>query len=471
MEFSVLRRKYTELCYESYTSRLQPEGLELSFHYRLTAADGGSIAFVHSIRYQLMEGGKTVLLPLAAERLKELENLIFQIGLAETINYWKLACPPRLRLACGRLRPEAAAFWQKLYYNGLGEFIYINGIHRLTPAVTPENWLEIVSAGSQPLPPVSGQDLCGTLIPVGGGKDSVVSLELLRPEAADNLPFVMSAPQAAYDCIAIAGYDRYLQAERRLDPQLLRLNSEGYLNGHVPFSAILAFIAALGAALTHKRYIALSNEKSANEPSVPGTMFNHQYSKTVEFERDFTAYFKGIMPGIKYFSLLRPLYEIEIGQAFAGYPAYHSVFRSCNRGKKTNVWCGHCPKCLFVYIILSPYLEREKLKQIFGRDLLADEELWPVLRELLGLAETKPFECVGTIWEVRYALAKAASRYGYSIGGADTPALIEAFLKADLPPAKPDENYEAGDCLPEQFRGRVERLHELHFRPTASQFA
>ena len=91
MEFSVLRRKYTELCYESYTSRLQPEGLELSFHYRLTAADGGSIAFVHSIRYQLMEGGKTVLLPLAAERLKELENLIFQIGLAETINYWKLA--------------------------------------------------------------------------------------------------------------------------------------------------------------------------------------------------------------------------------------------------------------------------------------------------------------------------------------------------------------------------------------------
>lgn len=457
MDFAALRRKYTELCYESYASRLLPEGLELSFSYRLTAAEGESISFQHTICYQLMEERKSVPLPLPADRLKELENLIFQIGLAETINYWKLACPPRLRIACGYLRQEEVAFWQKLYYNGLGEFIYVNGIHRMTPLVTPENWLEIVSTG-QALSPVSGWDLHGTLIPVGGGKDSVVSLELLRPEAADNLPFVMSAPQAAYDCMAVAGYHRYLQAERRLDPQLLRLNAAGYLNGHVPFSAILAFIAALGAALTHKRYIALSNEKSANEPSVPGTMFNHQYSKTVEFERDFTAYFKGIMPELKYFSLLRPLYEIEIGKAFAEYPAYHSVFRSCNRGKKTNAWCGHCPKCLFVYIILSPYIEREKLKQIFGQDLLADEQLRPVLRELLGLAETKPFECVGTIWEVRYALAETAARYGYQIGGADTPALAAEFLQADLPPVKPDDNYESGDCLPEELRRRAERL-------------
>ena len=457
MDFAALRRKYTELCYESYASRLLPEGLELSFSYRLTAAEGESISFQHTICYQLMEERKSVPLPLPADRLKELENLIFQIGLAETINYWKLACPPRLRITCGGLRPEETAFWQKLYYNGLGEFIYVNGIHRMTPLVTPENWLEIVSTG-QALSPVSGWDLHGTLIPVGGGKDSVVSLELLRPEAADNLPFVMSAPQAAYDCMAVAGYHRYLQAERRLDPQLLRLNAAGYLNGHVPFSAILAFIAALGAALTHKRYIALSNEKSANEPSVPGTMFNHQYSKTVEFERDFTAYFKDIMPELKYFSLLRPLYEIEIGKAFAEYPAYHFVFRSCNRGKKTNAWCGHCPKCLFVYIILSPYIEREKLKQIFGQDLLADEQLRPVLRELLGLAETKPFECVGTIWEVRYALAETAARYGYQIGGADTPALAAEFLQADLPPAKPDDNYESGDCLPEELRRRAERL-------------
>lgn len=457
MDFAALRRKYTELCYESYASRLLPEGLELSFSYRLTAAEGESISFQHTICYQLMEERKSVPLPLPADRLKELENLIFQIGLAETINYWKLACPPRLRIACGYLRQEEVAFWQKLYYNGLGEFIYVNGIHRMTPLVTPENWLEIVSTG-QALSPVSGWDLHGTLIPVGGGKDSVVSLELLRPEAADNLPFVMSAPQAAYDCMAVAGYHRYLQAERRLDPQLLRLNAAGYLNGHVPFSAILAFIAALGAALTHKRYIALSNEKSANEPSVPGTMFNHQYSKTVEFERDFTAYFKGIMPELKYFSLLRPLYEIEIGKAFAEYPAYYFVFRSCNRGKKTNAWCGHCPKCLFVYIILSPYIEREKLKQIFGQDLLADEQLRPVLRELLGLAETKPFECVGTIWEVRYALAETAARYGYQIGGADTPALAAEFLQADLPPAKPDDNYESGDCLPEELRRRAERL-------------
>lgn len=453
MDFIELRQKYKALRYDSYHCDWQADGPSFRFLYSLIGVDGNTIRFEHKLSYQLWQKGKLVSLTKSKADQFDLENFIFQIGLAETINYWKLACPAQLVIACGWLTKDQVAFWKKLYYNGLGEFIYLNGIHRLEPAVSLENLVDIVSLGQSRLPLVQARALTGTLIPVGGGKDSVVSLELLKVEADKNLPFVMSPPQAAYDCIAVAGYDRYLLASRQLDPKIVAMNQAGFLNGHVPFSAILAFIAALGAALTGKRYIALSNEKSANEPSVVGTTFNHQYSKTLEFEKDFTAYFQRyVMDQIEYFSLLRPLYEIDIAQAFASYEAYHPVFRSCNRGKKTNSWCGQCSKCLFVYIMLSPYIAKDKLQAIFGKDLLDDPDLSPILWELIGLADNKPFECVGTIWEVVYALDQTVGNYHYQPDGPDTPALIKAFLGAALPPSQPDQNYEAGDCIPAHFK-------------------
>lgn len=458
MDFISLRQKYTELRYESYECHWQTENPEFIFRYTLVDKDGENISFRHRIDYRLLSEGQSLPFSLTSEKQKDLDNFVFQIGMAETINYWKLACPQKLVIACGCLSEEDVAFWKKLYYNGLGEFIYLNGIYRLTPPVTADNLLEIICTGQTKPALVVGKDYDGTLIPVGGGKDSVVTLEVLRARREQNLPFVMSPPQAAYDCIAVAGYKEYLLATRTLDAKILEMNKAGYLNGHVPFSAILAFIAALGAALTGKRYIALSNEKSANEPSVPGTTFNHQYSKTLEFERDFTAYFqRNVMKEIEYFSLLRPLYETEIGRAFAKYQAYHSVFRSCNRGKKTNEWCGKCSKCLFVYIILSPYIERERLRAIFGCDMLRDSDLIPILRELAGMAETKPFECVGTVWEVRLSLEEIADKYGYTVDDENTPVLVREFLEAKLPHGKPDENYENGDYVPAEFKTMLDK--------------
>lgn len=451
MNFKELREKYLELCFESYQIEQKQDSLLLTFHYTLKE-ESGKIDFSHQLIYEYKKQGENQAFALEKNRIEELENFVFQIGVAESISYWKLACPKTLRIACGYLNEEQIAFWKKLYYNGLGEFIYLNRIHLEEPAVTEENLVEIVCEGNA-LPCVSGAEYHGTLIPVGGGKDSVMTLELLQDSAEDNLPFVMSPPQAAYDCIAVAGYEHYLLVTRKLDAQIIQMNSQGYLNGHVPFSAILAFIAALGAALTGKKYIALSNEKSANEPSVVGTNFNHQYSKTLEFERDFTDYFQSyVMEGIAYFSLLRPLYEIEIAKAFARYEAYHEVFRSCNRGKKTNDWCGSCSKCLFVYIMLSPYIERRRLAEIFGKDLYQDESLAPILLELLGLTESKPFECVGTIWEVRYALAETVEKYGYGKENAETPALIKLFLEQGELSAVPQDNYETGHLVPKEFQ-------------------
>ena len=245
------------------------------------------------------------------------------------------------------------------------------------------------------------------LVPVGGGKDSVVTLECLR-DAMPVTPLIVNPRGATLNCVRTAGYkdDDFIVINRTLDPTMLQLNAEGYLNGHTPFSALLAFISILVAFGSRSRYIALSNENSANESTVPGTNINHQYSKSIEFERDFRNYVaENLSKEVQYFSFLRPLSELQIAKLFSQCEAYHPVFRSCNVGSKTDAWCGHCPKCLFTWIILSPFLSREKLVAIFGKDLMADESLRPILEELNGTAAVKPFECVGTVEEVRACLA------------------------------------------------------------------
>ena len=242
-----------------------------------------------------------------------------------------------------------------------------------------------------------------TLIPVGGGKDSVVTLEMLRDEMPV-IPLIVNPRGATIDCVKAAGYtmDDVAVINRTLDPTMLRLNQEGFLNGHTPFSALLAFISILIGFGTGSKYIALSNESSANESTVPGTDINHQYSKSIEFERDFREYVAmHLNEEIQYFSFLRPLSEMQIASFFSRCEAYHGVFKSCNAGSKTDSWCGKCPKCLFTWIILSPFLSKEKLTAIFGKDLMADASLQPIFEELNGTAAVKPFECVGTVEEVR----------------------------------------------------------------------
>ena len=332
--------------------------------------------------------------------------------MTELVSYWKIACPKRVVVKPFALTESQKAFWKKLYYNGLGEFLYLNGI-----TVAEEDLMEIES----PLLPMSfpqrmceGMESMGcihfkeqTLVPVGGGKDSVVTLECLRNQMPVT-PLIVNPRGATLNCVKTAGYkeDDFIVINRTLDPTMLQLNAEGYLNGHTPFSALLAFISVLVAFGSRSKYIALSNENSANESTVPGTNINHQYSKSIEFERDFRNYVaENLSKEVQYFSFLRPLSELQIAKLFSQCEAYHPVFRSCNVGSKTDSWCGHCPKCLFTWIILSPFLSREKLTAIFGKDLMADASLQPILEELSGTAAVKPFECVGTVEEVRACLA------------------------------------------------------------------
>ena len=351
---------------------------------------------------------------------EQLEYLAFQIGMTELVSYWKIACPKKVVVKPFALTESQIRFWKKLYYNGLGEFMYLNGV-----SVSEAELMEIVMLPQLPMSfqggIVRGKESMGsvqfreqTLVPIGGGKDSVVTLECLRNEMPI-IPMIVNPRGATLNCVKTVGYkdDEFIVINRTLDPTMLKLNAEGYLNGHTPFSALLAFISILVAFGSHSKYIALSNENSANESTVPGTNINHQYSKSIEFERDFRNYVaENINKEVQYFSFLRPLSELQIASLFAQCEAYHPVFRSCNVGSKTDSWCGHCPKCLFTWIILSPFLSHDKLVAIFGKDLMADTSLQPILEELNGTAPVKPFECVGTVEEVRACLKAAGISTG-----------------------------------------------------------
>ena len=327
----------------------------------------------------------------------QLDVILFNIGMIELISYWKLACPKRVYIQPFKLDDNQIRWWKKLYFNGLGEFFYLNGIKE-----NVNDFMEIINESEKSCDKINIQLKESTLVPVGGGKDSVVTLELLKNKMPI-IPLIINPRGATTECVSTAGFSEEQVAviKRTLDPTMLKMNNEGFLNGHTPFSAMLAFYTLLIGFLTNSKYIALSNESSANEPTVPDTEVNHQYSKSVAFENDFRNYVNEyISSDIQYFSFLRPINELQIASLFAKNKDYYKVFKSCNVGSKTDSWCGKCPKCLFTYIIMSPFISEEELKDIFGKNLLNDNDLLPILKQLKGETEVKPFECVGTIEEV-----------------------------------------------------------------------
>ena len=404
-KYDALRVRYPEFVYEAYHYEVADEGLRLWFDFRMGEWEFHPSALVE--RRPFLDFGTD-----------GLDDIVFNIGMVELVSYWKCACPPTVRVLCGSLTDGQAAFWRKLYWNGLGEFYYTNGISE-----TPEKFMEIENLklkieNSLPQPDDFQFSILNSqfyLVPVGGGKDSVVTLELLCRAGKAIRPLIMNPRGATVECARVAGFplEEVLVIHRTIDPTLLALNAKGYLNGHTPFSAMLAFYTLLASRLSGVPNVALSNESSANESTVMGSYVNHQYSKSLEFEDDFRAYVAGHWPLVtyNYFSFLRPLSELQIAMLFSRFTQYHDVFRSCNVGSKQDVWCGHCAKCLFAYIILSPFLAPERLNAIFGKSMLDDEILLHEFMQLVGEAETKPFECVGTVGEVRQALAMAVDRW------------------------------------------------------------
>jgi hypothetical protein len=363
---------------------------------------------------------ETVQFPLSGDVPDHFYRVLELLHVVAGVSYYKIGAPPRIE-APATVPAEAAALFTAVYSDGLAEYAYRNDL----PYVLD---MTIDVPGSAPAAaPVDNADR-RPLSPVGGGKDSIVTLEVLRGAGLDPVPFSVN-PNRVIQAVNAASGLPALAARRLLDPRLFDLNAAGARNGHIPVTAINSLIAIATAALHGLGPVVMSNERSASDPNLiwSGHEINHQWSKGIAAEGHLraavTAHAGLTEP---YFSLLRSLSELDIARLFARYTRYDDVVTSCNRAFKlhdpTARWCGDCPKCRFVFLALAPFMPRERLAHIFGRDLLADPAQIPGYLELLGIDAHKPFECVGEVEESLVALSML-----------DEPGPVGAALRSAVP--------------------------------------
>jgi len=447
MKYEVLRKKYPKFVYQKYSYQISDKNLEIFFDFRIEP----NIFFQPKVvienvkESQIKSLGKGVL-----------DNLVFNLGLIELLSYWKTTSAPEIEIKAGTLNEEQIRWWKDLIINGMGQFFYENKINFLKP-----NFLKFNVKTKDFVTNVTRKDFVTlkkrVLIPIGGGKDSVLTLELLKSAGKDIRCFSLKPTNATQKIMNIAGCKKPIVVRRKIDEKLLELNRQGFLNGHTPFSAYLAFLSVLCAVIFNYKFIAFSNERSSNEGNLKylGRNINHQWSKSFEFEKKFREYLKKYLTphqknggGLEYFSFLRPLYEIQIAKLFSKYPKYFNAFLSCNEAFKTasgtklptKKWCGKCPKCLFVFASLYPLVETKKLIKIFRKNLFEDPEgiplsagsygaskkLLPIMRQLIGEEKFKPFECVGTKKESLIAFYLSWKKYRGQTS-ANLPFLLEYF--------------------------------------------
>lgn len=370
----------------------QRSGNALTLRYAAVAGDADAYVFAERIAIP----GELPDTPVVA-------GLVRLLSLAASLSYYKAFAPVPFAVPSGLTEVERR-FIAELIAGGLGEFAVVNDLAEVLEPEIDAPTLAAVPSGS------AGAAPRRALVAVGGGKDSIVSIEALKAAGIDATAFGIN-PRRPIERTAEVAELALERASRRIDPLLLRLNAEGAPNGHVPVTAINSIIALLAAVAGGHDTVVFSNEASASYGNQrwAGHDINHQWSKSSFFEGLLRESVPEGSP--EYVSLLRPLTELRIARAFARHTAYHRVFTSCNRAFTMSAasdasWCGECPKCRFVSLILAPFLPREELLAIFGgRDLFAEPEQREGYLELLGVDGLfKPFECVGEPDECRVAL-------------------------------------------------------------------
>jgi hypothetical protein len=418
MDKDNLSKKYPQFIFDKYEYALVAGDLVINFYFSCATHDFKTTVTVKQID---LERFKTL-------NENVLKNLIFNLGLTEIPTYWKAFASPEIIINAGGLSPEQVLWWEELFIKGMGQYFYENKID-----FTVQDILRIKSTGSEVYSYFEDKDLSGILIPVGGGKDSAVSLELLK-NINNSAVFLLNPIKASLEMVKVSGINKAIVFKREIDPKLIELNKQGFLNGHTPFSSVIAFETILAGYLFGIKEVAISNERSSDEENTEylGFKINHQYSKTLEFENKFRDYVQKYLLNVNYFSFLRPLYDLQIAKLFSRMPQYFGIFLSCNIGQKNNAWCGNCSKCLSTYILLKPFLEAEELKNIFGSDLTQKPELKNTLEELINDDLVKPFECVGTREELRQALSGEVKLINEWNMKNNLPAAYEEIIKREI---------------------------------------
>ena len=367
---------------------------------------------------------------LTAERRVAFEAALRLLHLIAGVSYYKAAVPGAIAVAGGTPDAATAELLDTLYLHGLAEFAYRNGLDLRGRIRFPRAATTAAPAPALGLPRRA-------LVPIGGGKDSLVAVEALKAIGADATAVWIGTSPLIAACAARTGLPT-LNIAREIAPGLFELNRRGAWNGHIPVTAINSAILVCAAILHGFDAIAFANERSASSATLEyaGQQVNHQWSKGWDFERALADHVRShIAADLDYCSLLRPFSELAVTRAFArSGAAYFELFSSCNRNfrilgpKPADRWCGQCPKCHFVFLALAPFLPKPRLLAIFGRNLLDDDTQAGGFDALLEYRNHKPFECVGEGAEARAAMAVLAARPEWC-----EDALIARFRREILP--------------------------------------
>ncbi|MCX7513008.1 UDP-N-acetyl-alpha-D-muramoyl-L-alanyl-L-glutamate epimerase [Frateuria sp. STR12] len=375
--------------------------------------------------------------PLPAERRQAFDAALKLLHLVAGVSYYKAGVPPRIEVE--PLDGQTADLCEALYLHGLAEFAYRNGLDLRGRIAFPRSAPLRSEAPLVRKAPVL--DLPErTLIPIGGGKDSLVAVEAIKAIGGEATAVWIGNSPLIAACAERTGLPT-LNIQRELSPVLFELNRLGAWNGHIPVTAVNSAILAVAAILYGYDSIAFANERSASAATLEyeGQQVNHQWSKGFAFEAMLSEWLHShVAADLDYCSLLRPYSELAITRAFARLTPYFDAFSSCNRNfrilgpRPVDRWCGQCPKCHFVFLALAPFLPKPRLLSIFGRNLLDDESQAAGFDALLEYQDHKPFECVGEGAEARAAMHALSQRPEWQ-----EDALVARFIREILPQLDP----------------------------------
>lgn len=333
--------------------------------------------------------------------------------------------------------PGMEGFLSDLYIQGLAEFGHLNGLD----VAAQVRFRTARGAASRPGRVKRLEFPNRALVAMGGGKDSLVALDLVRRAGIEAVPVCVGNSSLIQDTVRAADLP-LLQLRRELAPGLMMMNRAGAWNGHVPVTAINSAILLCAALLYGYRFVVFANERSADEATLEtddGREINHQYSKSFAFEasfREMTS--QSVGAGLEYFSILRPFSELGIVQRFSQLTTFHGVFSSCNRNfhldgpRVSGRWCRDCPKCRFAALSLALFLTPREVVSIQGGELLDDLTQLNGFRELCRLGRDKPFECVGEAGESRAAMLALTGRPAWQ-QHAVVRALQPELRRVDVP--------------------------------------
>lgn len=323
-----------------------------------------------------------------------------------------------------------------------------------------------VAAHAEPV--CRDRDAGEVLLFCGGGKDSLVSMKLLERAEIPFASFAYASSVYGPARPQLRLIDGLLQhgAPRRRHQQLVQddffdapvLELYGAATGvktitaaETPSSLFATLPLLLSQGYSHA---VLGHEASANRGNLiwplTGEDVNHQWGKSVEAEALLDSYVReALVRDIGVFSVLMPIHDVLIFELLRRDEQALNATHSCNILKP---WCRRCPKCAYVWLNYRAHLSRAPVEAMFTEDLLEIPQNQAYFRDMMGLGEHTPFECIGQIEESRLALKLCGARGLLGPSGRKLleslpplplEAVLETFTQVDAAHARLPEAFAA----------------------------